>query len=166
MSVCFILKHPTPRLGQAERLLRPLRYITTRNEFNEMMRNQSAKAALDDFWLASTPNKDRAKELIRKYYNRVHDANRFFTSYLEGWKTDRGMIYIVFGPPNIIYKSTNSESWVYGEENNPMSLTLNFIKVDNPFTYNDFRLNRSPIYKTNWYRSVESWRQGRILVDN
>lgn len=155
-----------PRSTSAEDLLFPLRFVMTRTEFMELRSNPNPKEALDNFWLTSTPNPDRAKELIRKYYKRVEEANRHFTSYMEGWQTDRGMIYIVFGPPNIIYKSANSESWVYGEENNYMSLTLNFIKVNNPFTSNDFRLNRSPIYKNNWYRAVESWRQGRVLVNN
>ena len=40
---------------------------------------------------------ERAKELIKNYYGRLQHANLFFTSYLEGWKTDRGMIFMIFG---------------------------------------------------------------------
>jgi hypothetical protein len=34
--------------------------------------------------------------------------------------------------------------------------------VDNPFSDNDFKLQRSPGYKSNWYRAVDAWRSGRV----
>ena len=37
------------------------------------------------------------------YYRRVRFANEEFTQYKDGWKTDRGMIYILFGPPNQVF---------------------------------------------------------------
>ncbi|MEM9023448.1 MAG: GWxTD domain-containing protein [Bacteroidota bacterium] len=153
-----------PKANTSERLIEPLRYLTTRNEYDALASAESAKQALDDFWLKNANSPERAKALIRSFYNRVQSANEFFSSHVEGWKTDRGLIYIVFGPPNIIYKSTNSEVWIYGEENNYMSLNVNFIRVDNPFSANDFRLNRSPIYKNNWFRAVDGWREGRIIT--
>ena len=39
----------------------------------------------------------KAKSLIAIYYNRIQNANLHFTTFKEGWKTDRGMIYVVFG---------------------------------------------------------------------
>jgi hypothetical protein len=74
------------------------------------------------------------------------------------------MLYIVLGPPNLVYKSSNAESWIYGEENNLMSVTYSFLKIDNSFTENDFSLSRSPIYKNMWYRAVDTWRQGRVYT--
>lgn len=144
-------------------MLSPLRYITTSAEYNEMAQGDNIKKNIDAYWLQLAGNQDRARKLIEAYYSRVEHANRYFTSYLEGWKSDRGMCYIVFGPPDIVYRSTASERWVYGEDGRYNSLSLIFTKVVNPFTPNDFRLNRSGALKTPWYRAVEFWRQGRVL---
>ncbi|MBN4051604.1 GWxTD domain-containing protein [bacterium AH-315-M05] len=151
-----------PKVTSVKQLIDPLRYISTKQEYEEMVRHKNKKIAVDNFWIRATGNPDRGKKIIREYYNRVQDANEYFTSYLEGWKTDRGMIYIVYGPPDVVYKTSFSESWVYGEEGNLMSLNFTFVKVNNPFTDNDYILNRSPIYKSSWYVAVEAWRQGII----
>lgn len=151
-----------PKVTSVKQLIDPLRYISTKQEYEEMVRHKNKKIAVDNFWIKATGNPDRGKKIIREYYNRVQDANEYFTSYLEGWKTDRGMTYIVYGPPDVVYKTSFSESWVYGEEGNLMSLNFTFVKVNNPFTDNDYILNRSPIYKSSWYVAVEAWRQGII----
>jgi len=151
-----------PKVTSIKQLIGPLRYITTKQEYEGMIHHENKKIAVDNFWIKATGNPDRGKKIIREYYNRVQDANEYFTSYLEGWKTDRGMAYIVYGPPDVVYKTSFSESWVYGEEGNLMSLNFTFVKVNNPFTDNDYILNRLPIYKSSWYMAVEAWRQGII----
>jgi len=45
-------------------------------------------------------------------------ANYFFTSYKPGWMTDRGMIYIVLGPPVILHKGDDFEEWIYYNSSN------------------------------------------------
>lgn len=155
-----------PDIVKVDQMIAPLRFITSKDEYDNMNNNKSKKAAVDAFWINCAGSQDRAKEVIRKYYNRVKDANVYFTSYLEGWKTDRGMVYLIFGPPNLVYKATDSETWVYGEDNNLNSLNFNFNKVTNPIAENDYILQRSTIYKSNWYRSVDIWRQGRIYLQN
>lgn len=155
-----------PLVKTAQGLISPLRYITSKNEFEGMNVSKNKKSSVDSFWISCAGNEERAKELIKKFYSRVQDANSYFTSYIEGWETDRGLIYLVYGPPNVLYKSDNSESWIYGEEHNLNSLTFNFVRVINPFTDNDFRLERSPVYKDSWYRAVDVWRQGRVYIDN
>ena len=62
------------------------------------------KVALDDFWIKCGGNIDKARELIRIYYTRVFYSNYYFTSYKEGWRSERGMIYIIYGPPDKVYK--------------------------------------------------------------
>jgi hypothetical protein len=69
-----------------EGMLYPLRYITSRSEHEKMMAFRNKKAAVDSFWIHTAGSADRARELIRKFYNRTLDANRYFTSYLEGWR--------------------------------------------------------------------------------
>lgn len=155
-----------PEIKRADDMILPLRFITSKQEYEDFMTSTNKKASIDKFWLDCTGNQDRAKEIIRKYYNRVQDANTYFTSYLEGWKTDRGMIYLIYGAPNVIYRTTNSEVWTYGEENNINSLNYTFSKVNNPFTDNDFALERSAIYKQSWYSAVDIWRQGRAYLQD
>jgi GWxTD domain-containing protein len=145
-------------------LVNPVRYITTNDEYEEILASENLKKSVDAYWLNIGDNPQRARELIRAFYSRVQYANTYFTSYLEGWKSDRGMCYIVYGPPDVVYRSTATETWLYGEEGNYNSLSLTFTRVVNPFTTNDYRLNRSGSLKTSWYRAVEYWRQGRVLT--
>lgn len=155
-----------PEVKTVDNLIAPLRFINSNSEYKTLTESDFPKAEIDRFWLKLAGNQDRAKLLIRKFYSRVEDSNEFFTSYTEGWRTDRGLIYLIFGPPNIIYKNSASEHWIYGEEGNASSLGLTFYKIENPFSDNDFRLDRSPIYKSNWYSAVDMWRQGRVYTDN
>jgi GWxTD domain-containing protein len=155
-----------PDVKKVDELIPPLRFITSKDEFNELLTAENKKAAIDKFWLSCTGNAERAKELIKKFYNRMQEANANFTSYEEGWKTDRGMIYLIQGPPNVIYRNGTSENWIYGEENSVNSVVYLFSKVSNPFTDNDFELERSPIFKQFWYTSVDAWRQGRVYLQN
>ena len=116
-----------PNVSSPDNLLEPLRYITAEKEYEEL-----AAKAQPQGWCRCFLVKHRQRR--RAYpradpeipYGRVVYANRLFTSFKEGWKTDRGMIYIVFGTPNIVYKTDNTESWIYGEENHLLSMTFNF----------------------------------------
>ena len=154
-----------PEIKSPDKLLEPLRYLTSKQEYESISSNANIKHAVDSFWVYAGGSHERARELVRKYYNRVRDANLYFSSFVEGWKTDRGLIYLIYGPPNVVYKSSDSENWVYGEENNFNSLTFSFLKVINPFTDNDYRLERSQVFKTGWFNAVEMWRQGRIYAE-
>ncbi len=154
-----------PAVATPEALLNPLHYITSRKEFEELRTSANKKQAIDKFWLDIGGNQERSRELIKKYYSRVEHANRLFTSYMEGWRTDRGMIYIVFGSPHAVYKSSDTESWTYGDANSALSITFNFTRVNNPFSDNDYSLSRAPIYETSWYRAIDTWRQGRVFND-
>ena len=93
-------------------------------------------------------------------------SNRFFSSYLEGWKTDRGLVYIIFGPPSSVYISDDSESWNYGQQNNYSSLIFTFDKVNNPFTGKDYHMRRAEYYEVPWYKAVDTWRSGRVVNDS
>lgn len=139
-----------------------LRYLISKKEYDELKSATNLKKAVDEFWLARGGSEEKTRALIKRYYGRVQEANRLFTSYTEGWRTDRGMIFVIFGMPTTIYKSSNSESWIYGTQGSPLSINFFFTRVNNPFTTNDYTLSRTPIYEANWYRAVETWRQGRV----
>jgi GWxTD domain-containing protein len=151
-----------PEVNNSQEMLEPLRFITSRKEYGRMVKYQNTKKAVDEFWLSTSSDPNKAKKLVKGYYNRVESANYYYTSYKEGWKTDRGIIYIVFGPPGIVYRSLTGESWTYGEQSNFKSLTFNFSKINNPFTNNDYVLQRSTVYKNPWYRAIDAWRQGKV----
>lgn len=152
-----------PAIELAGQLVPPLRYITSNEEYERLTGAKDVKKAVDDFWMnIAGNNPERARALIRIYYTRVEDANKYFSSYLEGWKTDRGMIYIIFGPPNVVYRTSGGESWTYGEDRNFMSLVFTFDKMNNPFSSNDYALERSTQFRNVWYNAVDVWRQGRV----
>jgi GWxTD domain-containing protein len=150
-----------PNVVNPAEMLEAVRYLTTRKEFDELKSNPNKKTAVDRFWLDKGGSAEKTKQLIKKYYSRVQEANKYFSSFTEGWRTDRGMIYTVFGSPSSITRGNVSESWVYGSPNSTLALNLFFIKVRNPFSDNDFILSRSPVYESNWFRAVDVWRQGR-----
>jgi len=157
----FSFEDHFPSISTIELMVKPTRYICSRAEYDQLLNSELIKSAMDHFWKSKTGSKERAKEIIRKYYNRVENANQHFTSYVEGWKTDRGMISIIYGPPNVVSKSNNMEIWIYGDENNVNSLSFVFNKMENPFSKNDYKLQRSPMYRSSWYRAVDAWRSGR-----
>jgi GWxTD domain-containing protein len=54
-----------------------------------------------EFWKKRDPNPSTPRnERMEAFYARVEYANRHFTHYREGWRTDMGLVYIVLGPPN------------------------------------------------------------------
>jgi GWxTD domain-containing protein len=148
-----------PAVNSPMQMVEAVRYITSNKEYEKLLGSPDTKAAIDSFWIATGGNVARGVELIRKYYGRVEDANRYFTSFCEGWKTDRGMIYIVFGQPNIVYRNGSQEEWIYGEARNYRSVHFHFFRVENPFSDNDYVLQRQPNYKEFWYMAVQQWRR-------
>ena len=118
--------------------------------------------AFEDFWLKLGKNQATARFMIKEYYERVETANSHFTSFKEGWKTDRGIVYIVYGHPYEIIKIGDTETWLYGEENNILSVKFQFNKVNSSWSNNEFRLARDESLKNNWYRAVDVWRQGKV----
>ena len=151
-------------LISADQLIPPLRYLTTKEEFSSLVSSSDLKLAVDQYWLSKASSKERARNLIRIYYSRVEFANKLFSCHLEGWKTDRGLISIIFGPPSYVTNNRNSETWIYGDENNMNSLKFVFENKMNPFTTNDFILKRNYAYKNPWYRAVDSWRNGKVYL--
>ncbi|HMW10937.1 MAG TPA: GWxTD domain-containing protein [Bacteroidia bacterium] len=155
-----------PAVTTIEPMVSALRYITTLNEFNKIQQEDDKKEAVDQFWIDVSGSKERARFLIKIFYSRMQNANRFFTSYLEGWKTDRGMIYLIFGSPKTVYRTSDTEYWDYGFFKGYGSLNFSFRKMANPFTNNDYVLVRSAAYEPVWYMAVDHWRQGRIIQNN
>jgi len=148
-----------PNIKDYKSMATSLRYITKNEEYDKIINSQSIKLALDSFWLGIGGNYERAREIIKNYYSKIQDANKFFTSYKEGWKTDKGMIYIIYGYPHNVYKTNSKEIWIYGEQGNIGSLSFIFNKLNNSTSNNDYELERSSTYTNSWFIALESIRR-------
>ncbi|MFW5820223.1 MAG: GWxTD domain-containing protein, partial [Bacteroidota bacterium] len=155
-----------PRSKTTNDLLPPLVYLTSSAEFRDLRMEPNRKLAIDNFWLEAAGNMDDARELIRVYYNRVLYSNLYFSSYKEGWKTDRGMIYMIFGPPDILEKQPDQEKWVYLTARSRSPVEFIFNRRENRFSYNNYVLDRKSSSTSLWAEAVNSWREGKIYSLN
>ncbi len=142
----------------------PLKIITGNREYNELIGSEDLKSAIDNFWLSKSNNQKIAKEQIRVFYNRVSLANQYFTEEKEGWKTDRGIIYVMLGPPSIINMSAAGEEWFYGENPDIAGILFVFDKIKISETGSHFVLRRNEIYQSTWGQALTTWKNGRIFT--
>ena len=79
-------------------------YIITgpeRDAFKKLATDEEREMYIQDFWRRRDPDPDTDENEYREeYLERIAYANQHFTSGIPGWKTDRGRIYITFGPPH------------------------------------------------------------------
>lgn len=153
-----------PMVRDVASMIPPLEYLSTTEEFRRLSQADSSKIALDNFWLKLGGNVAVSREMIRVFYNRMFYANQYFNSYKPGWKTDRGMIYMVFGPPSYIKKTANLETWEYYIKEDASNLTINFIKAASPYSHNHYIMQRSDEFTSYWRMAVDSWRNGRVFT--
>ncbi len=143
-------------------LAEALQYISTTEENMLMSESSNKKLAVDNFWLKAANDTERARQLIKVWYNRATYANYYFTSYKEGWKTDRGMIYMVFGPPQIVEYTETGERWTYTNKKNYQPVHFIFKRNDSRVSENDYILIRDGSYQSFWYDAVTTWRRGMV----
>lgn len=153
-----------PEMKTAEEMILPLKYICTSKEYKDLTKEINKKLALDNFWLSTNDDPAVARSLIKIYYNRVLYSNIQFTTTREGWKTDRGMIYVVFGPPEILHIGDNYEEWIYVDGFSDRELVFIFEKKANPLSDNDYVLQRNIDYKQHWKEAVDTWRNGNLYI--
>jgi GWxTD domain-containing protein len=104
-----------------------VRYIITKEESRTFLDlpNEEREEFKDNFWKRRDPDPNTEEnEFQMEYFNRMdHSDELFISEGKPGWMTDRGRIYILFGPPldRITYPmgySTSSrcqEVWYYGD---------------------------------------------------
>ena len=131
-----------------------MRYIARESETDYIQAATSVeekKTRFLEFWRKRDPDPDtKRNELMEEYYDRVEYANRSFSHYIEGWRTDMGMVYIRMGPPENVERhpfevgTRPYEVWYYYQ------LNREFIFVDDS-GFGDYRLK---------YPTTDLW--GRI----
>jgi GWxTD domain-containing protein len=144
-----------PRISSANQMIESTRYIMKTEEYRALSNTARQKDAIDKFWMGRARDKEFAKELIKTYYTRVQIANRDFTTYKEGWKTDKGMLYLIFGVPGLIRKTKQGEIWSYGSSGKRSAVKFEFRRVNGQSL-----LLRSDFFKRPWDVEIYEWRKG------
>src|SRR5437868_4135584 len=83
-----------------------VRWIITdeeREAFRKLSNDEERDQFIETFWLRRSPNPDSVEnEYKEEHYRRIAYANEHFAAGIPGWKTDRGRMYIMYGPPDEI----------------------------------------------------------------
>jgi GWxTD domain-containing protein len=83
-----------------------VRWIITDEEqkaFKLLSNDEERDQFIEAFWARRDPSPDTPEnEYKEEHYRRIAYANEHFAAGIPGWKTDRGRMYIMFGPPDEI----------------------------------------------------------------
>jgi GWxTD domain-containing protein len=134
-------------------MIGPLLYVTDGDDWKKLTKasEEEQDSVFQAFWKSRDPSPGSPEnELFDEFYKRVDLANRNFGySRKDGWRTDRGRVFIIFGPPDRVDRSTPSRYtqgdyvvWYYDE------LREKFVFFDE-YGFGDFRLvsgNIRPAY--------------------
>jgi GWxTD domain-containing protein len=83
-----------------------VRWIITDEElsaFKKLQNNAERDTFIEGFWQRRDPTPDTAEnEYKEEHYRRIAYANEHYAAGMPGWRTDRGRIYIMYGPPTSV----------------------------------------------------------------
>ncbi len=119
-----------------------------KNAFSTLQNDEQRDQLVEAFWSRRDPTPDTYEnEFKEEHYRRIAYANDHFGGQDPGWKTDRGRIYIVYGPPDKVatysaqdsrpqsqdgqdYKGLPSETWSYRYlEGVGMDVVIDFVDI-------------------------------------
>jgi GWxTD domain-containing protein len=88
---------------------------------------------IESFWKKRDPDPQTPENEFKiDYYNRIALANKFFGySGIQGWRTDRGKIYILLGPPSEIQRDMSPTQTAYSSFHGPKEV-WNYWGLPNP----------------------------------
>ena len=74
-----------------------------REVFKKLSNDDERDQFIEAFWLRRDPSPDTIEnEFKEEHYRRIAYANEHFAAGIPGWKTDRGRIYVIYGPADTI----------------------------------------------------------------
>ena len=74
-----------------------------RQSFLQLETNEEREQFIEQFWLRRSATPDLPdNDFKEEHYRRIAYTNEHFASGIPGWKTDRGRMYIMWGPPDEI----------------------------------------------------------------
>ena len=136
-----------------ENSFQQMRYILNSEERKKAKgkKGKELESLFLSFWKERDPTPNTSmNELMEEYYIRVNYVNEYFNmSWREGWETDFGMIYILFGPPDQIQRSNSVSAnssiyqvWYYNRLNKQFVFKdqngFGDFKLDRPFIGQNF----------------------------
>jgi len=138
-------------LNDVDKMIDQLQYIAKDSELRYMKAGKTdaeKRKRFIDFWKSKNPNPGSVKNAaMNVYYSRLEYANQHFgTTFTEGWRSDMGMVFIIFGNPSYIERhpfemdTKPYEVWDYYDINRE------FVFVDN-IGFGDYQLI-TPIWDT------------------
>ena len=168
--VAVVRRRGYPRVTRLGDLVGPLVYIAEDRELDRV-RGQPTDArrrrAFDRLWGERMDDRRLASATVRAYYERVEEANRLFGTYKEGWKTDPGMVYVLFGPPRFVETTMDGERWTYGSASAAPPVFV-FTRTAGPTgavfsaPFDVLTLQRDRAYDDAWRRARRQWRSGIV----
>ena len=95
-------------------------YIITGEErasFKKLTTDDEREQFIEAFWERRNPNPNSPEnEFKEEYYRRIAYANEHYASGIQGWRTDRGRIYIMYGPADEVDSHPSGGSYVRPQE--------------------------------------------------
>jgi GWxTD domain-containing protein len=133
-------------LKDIRKAIKQLMYVAGQDTIDSMLAAKTDGERLtmfENFWKSIDPSPSTAKnEALEEYYARIQVANERFKSYNEGWLTDMGRVYIIYGEPITVEKMLGpNRLTVYSRWTYPNGVVVTF---EDPSGFGDFRL-RSPL---------------------
>ncbi|HMB90361.1 MAG TPA: GWxTD domain-containing protein [Rhodothermales bacterium] len=169
-SYDFAVRSPTfPRISTLDEMIEALAYLATdkkRETIQAANTPVEKKRRFDAFWGSLVPQRTRATNTLKLYYARVEEANLLYTTYKEGWKTDRGMVYIILGSPLYVDTMVDREVWYYSYNDNDPLHTFVFERrrmYESGGLFEAYLLRRNLQYEHEWRWALERWLRGDML---
>jgi GWxTD domain-containing protein len=83
-----------------------------RHSFLHLATNEEREQFIEAFWQRRNPDPDSPENSFKEeHYRRIAYANEHYASGIPGWKTDRGKIYIMWGPPDEVDAHPTGGNW-------------------------------------------------------
>ena len=140
---CIYLVKCPREITLGEEAIYEVYYISTpeqRKELKKLNSQEDVDRFLEDFWNKLDPTPDTPEnELRNEYYKRYYHANaNFREGRTKGWRTDRGRVYIIYGPPDeiapeyllqqggITHRTFSLEVWMYDGPARRSKITSSF----------------------------------------
>lgn len=169
----FAVMSPSfPHIASLDEMVNALRYIARDREWEHIAAARSheeKRHRFDAFWAGLVPNREAAARLLKTYYDRVEEANILYSNHKEGWKTDFGMIYIVFGPPAYTEEHYIRDIWYYFAVGGFFNRRLPPFVFRRSTAYGfgglfeHYILQRDADHEYEWRRRVGKWRDGQAM---
>ena len=135
-------------ISNVDEALDQMSYIVTDEEYKlvKKAKRKEREKLFYQFWENRDPSRGTVvNELMDQYYYRVSYTNEKFSSFGPGWKSDMGMIYILFGPPDDTQRSFINSSRITYEIWSYYTINRNFSFYDEN-GFGEYRLS-TPYYR-------------------